>query len=108
MTSQPRHPRRRTTRARWTQPQTFFMEVLKDGPVLVQDIKAGRQRKRHRLDNRQTRQGSRCPSVLGSARRRGRNAEQWPWEWYLAEEEEEATVGALSDDTPLMHVEMSI
>ena len=67
----------------------FLREVLKDGPALVQDIKDGRERERHRLENHPARQGADpCPRT--AAQDRGDQRRAWPWEWYLHEGEEEA------------------
>jgi hypothetical protein len=67
----------------------FLTEALKDGPVLVQEVKKAARENgiaRRTMDRAKPRAGVR-------ARRReveGENAREWPWEWYLSVEEEEA------------------
>ena len=66
----------------------FVREVLKDAPVLVDDIKAAA--KENSIAWITVRRAKKELPVR--ARRReveGRNAREWPWEWYLSVEDEE-------------------
>ena len=67
----------------------FLTAALKEGPVLVQEVKKAARENgiaRRTMDRAKPRAGVR-------ARKReveGENAREWPWEWYLSVEEEEA------------------
>jgi hypothetical protein len=66
----------------------FLREVLKEGPMLVEDIKGAA--KTNSVAWRTIQRAKKDMPVR--ARRReveGANAREWPWEWYLSEEEEE-------------------
>ena len=67
----------------------FLGEVLKDGPGLVQDIKEAA--KENGIAWRSIQRAK--AQIPVRARRRntaGTNAREWPWEWYLADAEEES------------------